>query len=68
MHFILPTSPFKQGHDTKIQITRVTIYQIRLREPFETQTIQPKKYLKWSNESEYNGEMNIIEKEPSKLS
>ena len=30
-----------------------TRYQIRLREPLEIQTIQPKNYFKWPNELEY---------------
>ena len=35
---------------TKIQITSVIINQIRLRSPLEIETLQPKKYLKWTNE------------------
>ena len=42
---------------TEIQIPWVTINQIRLREPFEIQTIQPKKYLTFTNELENNGHM-----------
>ena len=42
---------------TKIQITRVKINQIRLREPLELQTIQPKKYLKCTNALGYEGHM-----------
>ena len=45
----------------KIQIKRVTLNQIWLREPLEIQTIQPTKYLKWTTEFEYNGhELRII--------
>ena len=33
------------------------VNQIRLRAPLEIQTIQPKKYLKSTNELEYDGHM-----------
>ena len=42
---------------TRRQITWVKINQIRLREPFEIQTIQPKKYLKWTDDFGYKVHM-----------
>ena len=42
---------------TKIQIIWVKINQNWLREPLEIQTIQPKKYLKWTNELEKGGHL-----------
>ena len=42
---------------TKIQITRVTINRIRLREPLEVQTIQHQNYLKWTYEFRYDGQI-----------
>ena len=38
-------------------ITRAKINQIRLREPLEIQTIQPKKYMKYAIEFRYDGQM-----------
>ena len=38
-------------------ITRAKIKQIRLREPLEIQTIQPKKYMKYAKEFGYAGHM-----------
>ena len=34
-----------------------SINQIKIREPLEIQSTQRKKYLKWTNELEYNGHM-----------
>ena len=38
-------------------ITWAKINQIRLREPLETQTIQPKQYMKYAKEFGYAGQM-----------
>ena len=38
-------------------ITRAKINQIRLREPLEAQTIQPKKYMKYAKKFGYAGHM-----------
>ena len=35
----------------------ITMNQITIREPLEIQTVQPQKYLKCTNELEYNGHM-----------
>ena len=41
----------------KYKITCAKINQIRLREQLEMQTLQPKKYLKYTNEFGYAGRM-----------
>ena len=41
--------------DTRYKNKWVIINQVKLREPLEIQTIQLKKYLKWTSAFEYNG-------------
>ena len=51
----------RQGYEVqKIQIKKVTLNQIWLREPLEIQTIKPTNHLKWTTEFEYNGHEQLI--------
>ena len=55
---ISATRALRQGHELqKYKIAWAKINQIRLREPFEIQTIQPEKYSKYYNEFGYAGHM-----------
>ena len=60
INFILPTRSQTGTWVTKNRDEICTINQIRLKKPLEIHTIQPKKYLKWTSEFEYNGHKKLI--------